>query len=178
MKLLKRSCWMLLLFLAAVSAASAQKNFYDKENKVGFKYPSTWKLEKPETGEVEFMKEISHVSLPPKSYPGTNFQGGTATLSSFKFVKDQLPVTCSDVPFGGYAKEQVWRKVKVGGRSLERFDDQDGPNRKNRRFRVARNGMCYEVWLQVATKSGKVKHVDSNAVFASLETVVRSLYFK
>jgi hypothetical protein len=163
---------MLVLVLAAVGAASAQKDFYDKEKKVGFKYPSAWKLEMPEKGKSEWMEEISHVSLPPKSYPGTNFQGGTATLSSYTFAKDESP-DCPDVPFGGYAKQQVWRKVKVGGKSFDRFDDTSG-----HRFRTAHNGTCYEVWLQVATtRSRRAKRVDTNAVFAKLETVVRSLYF-
>src|SRR5436305_84643 len=46
--IMRRTLCSLLMVLTIAAAASAQKDFYAKENKVGFKYPSTWTLGKPE----------------------------------------------------------------------------------------------------------------------------------
>jgi hypothetical protein len=176
---------MLVLVLAAVGAASAQKNFYDKDNKVGFKYPSTWKVATPDKaaagGAPGDMKEVAEVSMPDKLYPGTNFEGGKATVSA-------LPAPaggCSAILADGYEKPVKWRKVTVGGKSFDRFDDGDGATGHyytRHTFRTLHGGSCYEVVLEVATTNvgmlpHKVKHLNIDTVLASMETIVRSLYF-
>src|SRR5213596_140848 len=52
--MIKRILLIVLLTIASAAIASAQtaglKNYYNKENKVGFKYPATkWKVEKEES---------------------------------------------------------------------------------------------------------------------------------
>ncbi len=186
MKLFNRACWMMVLFLAAVGAASAQKNFYDKENKVGFKYPSTWKVATPEKSAEApaegVMRMVAEVEMPDKLYPRTNFGGGGATVSA-------LPAPtggCRAVLAAGYEKPVKWRKVTVGGKSFDRFDDSEGEMGRfytRHTFRTLHGGNCYEVVLEVKTESNnafpssKIKDVNTDTVLASLETIVRSLYF-
>lgn len=185
---MKNLSWVLILVIASAGAASAQKSFYDKTDKVGFKYPSRWKVEKPtgNAGGKDDFHEVAKVSMPAGAYPRTNFDGGTATLYARPLPAGATETRCVDLVQSGQESPK-WRVVKVGGKSFFRFDDDDGAAGHyftRHTFMGSHGQRCYQVVLEVAEanadslpKRKGYKEVNTNAVLAQLETVVRSLYF-
>jgi len=187
---MKKIFSLLIFVVAATGAVSAQKNFYDNTDKVGFKYPSDWKLERSSTrnttGGRNNIHEVAKVSMPAGAYPRTNFDGGTATLYAVPLPEGATETRCVDLVFSG-EQSPKWRVVTVGGKTFFRFDDDDGAMGRyyTRHTFMGNHGRrCYQVVLEVAQanldslpKRKGYKEVNTGSVLARLETIVRSLYY-
>lgn len=166
---MKRVCLALTFVILVAGVAAAQKTFYDKEFKVGFKYPASVKLTKSENEPEENFTNLTGVSV---IQPGRNIYGATATLAANKITRS----ACKELPQASV--ESPVRQKKFGANTFFRVKELDGGMESVQQFefyRTYHNGTCYEVRLQV----GMAKNRPTNdlSVFSKLYTILRTMYF-
>ena len=183
---MKRICLILVFALLAggvVASKSRWKSFYSKESKVGFRYLAGWKLEPGASSTVDDQgfKEIATVSTPEGAYAGTNFVEARATLS----VASVPEATCQKFPPSG-VDSAPRRRVKVGNNMFYLVTGSEGATGhiiETRTYRTFHDGRCYQFDLALNKGNmsfydkGTVRAINDRKVFASLEAIVRSLYF-
>ncbi len=167
---MKKMCLALTFLILAAGVAAAQKTFFNKEYKVGFKYPATVKLTKSENEPEENFKNLTGVSV---IHPGRNIGGATATLAANKITR----AACKELPQASV--ESPVRLKKFGSNTFYRATEMDGGMESVQQFefyRTYHSGTCYEVRIQV----GMAKNRPTNdlSAFSKLYTILRTMYFR
>jgi hypothetical protein len=163
--------------------ANGLRRFYNKESKVGFRYPAGWKFQ-PGDGSVggDSFSRLATVSMPEKTYSRTNLREANATLS----VGSISEAACKEFQPDWQPDQPKPRKVRIGSLAFDTVSGEEGAAGTfyNRRaYRTFYDGKCYEVSLDLqmglmaAYDPGTVKKVNDKIIFNLLETVVRTLYF-
>ena len=167
---MKRIYLILTLILLATGVVPAQKTFYSKEYKVGFKYPATLKLSKnPNEAEAPFTNPTD-VSI---RRPGRD-ASGTATVAAAKTTRDE----CKKFPSAGDDKP---KRVKFGTTAFDKLEETDGGMESIQQFefyRTYHNGMCYDVKLQFGMSKYPKRKLPERSLFNQLYAVLRTMYFR
>ena len=167
---MKRICLVLTFVILTSEAVVAQKTFYNKEYKVGFKYPATVKLTKGENEPEENFKNLTGVSV---IHPGRNIEGATATLAASKITLE----ACKELPQA--SDENKRRLKKFGANTFYRVTEMDGGMESVQEFefyRTYHNGTCYEIRIQVGM--AKNRPTTDLSAFSKLYTILRTMYFR
>ena len=167
---MKRVILALMFAVVAVGGAAGQKNYYNKEYKVGFRYPATVKLSKADNEPEENFKNLTGISV---LRPGKNIYGATASLAASKISHE----ACDEMP---QANIENKRRIKrFGPNTYYRVSELDGGMESVQQFefyRIFRNRTCYEIRIQV----GMAKNVPTNdmSAYSKLYTILRTMYFR
>ena len=139
----KRICLVLTLVFLAAGTVTAQKRFYNKEFKFGFKYPAGSKLSRnPDSALADPpLKGLAEVSL---ANPGRGVFDATATVSAANMTRDACRAlsTAEDQP----------RKKKFGTVTFDKTTEIEGGMESVHpleSYRTFRNGVCYEARLMM-----------------------------
>ena len=189
--MLKRILLVVLLMIASAAIATAQKaalkNFYNQENKVGFKYLANWTTGKSkwdvgtkmawiDSEEPGFtvLVDLSNPDLKIRSYVDQ------AEVALSVAAIDQA--TCKAMNIGNINKVQdkpVTRKV--GTRTFSYIGAEDGAAGSvgtTDYYRTFQDGKCYELaFMKFGTNTPKRPDANEKALDRQFNAILRSLYF-
>ena len=167
--------------LAAGSAFGQQKAgslriFHSKQLRIGFKYPSRWKVTESKDGIT--------LTVPDNAYPQTNFVSAEA---DFGAGSKESRAHCRDWFLEGIPNTDLHeRKVTIGGTTYDMASSAEGPLRSKLRegpagntysetwYSTYQSGKCYSIFLEAEARAfdPKVRQVDIDNIFWE---VIRSL---
>src|ERR1700736_1419101 len=176
--------------------------YSDQTYGVSFQYPRKYALETGDAANeliasglvpMDFTQPggtaLAAVSLPPTSFPGTDFESGVFNVSVNKNVgaedcgKFSMPQPDPKTPAdSGTQANAASAKLMLGELELQSTETVAAGGSKEsdaKYFHVFQNGACYELALKVGTiGSGTetgTKHVDHDKVFGRLEKILATL---
>jgi len=166
----KLSLALIFLFLGSL-AVSAQKTFYSKEYKVGFKYPTTAKITtKPDNLVVisDALKGIAMVSFP---HAVAGVYNADATITAGTITKDACTaLSANDEP----------KKKKFGTTTFDKTEEVEGGMESiqpQEFYRTYHDGTCYEIRLSVGQNKHPRRAINDAPLFAQMYTLMTSMYF-
>lgn len=173
-KVLTRILFIILLIIGSAAIATAQttalKRYYNKENKVGFRYPATWKLStKDMRATDEGFTGLAEVSIPKTGKNVSAF----ATVSASKRTADKCKVGFDD---SGVEKP---KRVKMGALRFYKGEEVEGGMETVtplEHYETFHNGVCYDVTLALP-QAKYAKGINDKALFNQLYVVLRTFYF-
>jgi hypothetical protein len=170
-----RAGFALIALLLAAGTVAAQKNFYNEEFKIGFKYPATWQLKTNDLDDCRTCVE-----------PDSKFKGlaqvsthanrsETATLSAARITADACKFSTDAKP----------KPVKMGAITFDKTEDVDGGTESItdvEYYRTFHDGVCYDVSIAVQhpkyTSTNKLNEKGKyQGLFNQLQGVLRTFYF-
>ncbi|MBV9217068.1 MAG: hypothetical protein JO053_12915 [Acidobacteria bacterium] len=162
----------LAFVLLLAGAAAAQKSFYNKEFKFGFKSPVGTKL-KTDADSLfasDPLKAIVNVEL---TNPGRGLFDAEATISAAQITKDACHAlsTADDKP----------TKKKFGTNTFEMTEEIEGGMESvhpQEFYRTFHNGVCYEVRIIVGMEKYPKRRVSERPAFERMYAILRTFYFK
>jgi hypothetical protein len=159
---------MLVLVLAAVGAASAQKSFYNQEFKVGFKYPATMKPRVAQSVADDGFKNLGEVSLLKTRRRVYN---AAATLSAGSMTEQACTGFAND-------PDEKRQRFKFGTVTYEEIQWTDGgmeSETPQEFYRIYRGGVCYQLKLWAIV--GRHPLGDEKSAMSQLRALLSTLYF-
>jgi|ERR1051326_358405 hypothetical protein len=186
--MIKRVHLVVLMTIASAVIATAQKatfkTYYNKENKVGFKYPAAkWKVAKEESqywGGVEEPGFTSLVDLmrDDAALPGSVFQ---AEVSLKTAAIDEA--TCMAMKIGNLTDPNIKPVAKkIGARTFSYLTDSEGATGHasiTQFYRTFNDGRCYELgFMTWGANNGAKRDRSDKAMDQQFSALLRSLYFK
>lgn len=183
--MVRRMC-LVLAFTILVSGVTVSQSpgthgYYNKDFKVGFRYPANWELDSGKTSidEETGFTVLATASLPEKSYARSNFNEAKATIE----VGNVSAATCRRLPSDGESTKP--RRKKFGNITFYTIGNAEGAAGslyETELYRVFNSGRCYQVSLVVHTSNvlaheRGVRRVNSRIVFDRLYTILRTFYF-
>ena len=187
---MKRICFMLLFTLLAggvVASKSGWKNFYSKDQKVGFKYLANWRLEMESGPTADAPEFILIASVKPskraeRAYRGTNYSEASTTLSVASVSEEQ----CKQKFPNPSEPPEVPRRIKLGNHMFYRVTQSEGAAGNfydSTTYHTFHDGKCYQFVTVIHTLNinnfdkGTVKAFNDKKLSAEMRAIVRSLYF-
>ena len=158
----------LVFVVLTAGSAAAQKSFYNKEFKVGFKYPATMKSREAESVADDGFKNLGEVSL-LKTRRGV--YNAAATLSAGTMTQQACTKFAND-------PDQKRRRVKFGTVAYEKIEWTDGGMESETPmeiYRIHHGGVCYQFTLGATERRHPL--ADGTSARAQLHAVLRTLYF-
>ena len=176
--------------------------YSDQTYGVSFQYPRKYALETGDAANeliasglvpMDFTQPggtaLAAVSLPPTSFPGTNFESGVFNVSVNKNVgaedcgKFSMPQPDAKTPAdSGTQANAASAKLMLGELELQSTETVAAGGSKEsdaKYFHVFQNGACYEFALKVGTigdgTETATKHVDHDKVFSRLEKILATV---
>jgi hypothetical protein len=188
--MLKRILLVILLTIASAVIASAQtatlKNYYNQENKVGFKYPASWASGKSKWDvgtKTAWMEgeEPGFTVLMDLSKPALNL----GYLSQAEVALTMATIdeaSCKEMNIGNINKVKDKPVVKkVGTRTffnLEAEDGAAGSAGTTDYYRTFHDGRCYELaFLKFGRNTPKRPDAKEKALDRQFNAILHSLYF-
>src|SRR2546426_11906152 len=167
--------WMILAFtILAAGLAMSQSGkwhaYYNKEFKVGFRYPAHWKFagaNRPMDDEASFTS-LAEVS-PPKT-------DGTITIGVGKISE----AACKVFPASSDPESNKPVTKRVGNITFYHVDNSDvgmGHWEETDIYRTFHDGRCYEVRLMARGLNDPRYHESGGGIIKRLNTILRTLYF-
>ncbi len=169
---MKKICLALTFVVMAAGMVAAQKTFYNKEYKVGFKYPATLKIAKSQADPEEGFKNLTEAIV---IHPGRHIFGATATLAAGKVTRE----ACKAMPQA--SEEEKARPKRFGATTFYKVSELDGGMESVQQFefyRTFQNNTCYQITLQVGMAKNTRGPVDEKSAFAKLYNVLSTMYFR
>lgn len=168
----KQICLALTIVLLAAASASAQKRFYNKEFKFGFKYPAGSKLVKdPDT--IAASPNFTGLAYITLAQAGRGLFGATAAVAAANITEDACSAlsTAEDNPrkkkFGTVTFDQT-KYVEGGMESVQPVE----------LYRTFHKGTCYEIRLMVGMEKYPKRRISDRPGFEQLYTILRTAYFR
>ena len=176
--------------------------YSDQTYGVSFQYPRKYALETGDAANeliasgpvpMDFTQPggtaLAAVSLPPTSFPGTDFESGVFNVSVNKNVsaedcgKFSMPQPDPKTPAdSGTQANAASAKLMLGESELQSTEAVAAEGSKEsdaKYFHVFKNAACYEFALKVGTigsgTEAAAKHVDHDKVFSRLEKILATL---
>ncbi|HYW74449.1 MAG TPA: hypothetical protein VE961_25725 [Pyrinomonadaceae bacterium] len=186
----RRILLVLLLTIASTVVATAQtaavKDYYNQENKVGFKYPAAarWKVEKEESSYWSGSEEPGFTTLVvlqrnDAALPGDDIVEAAVSLKTATIDE----ATCTAMKIGNFAEPDT--KVvakKFGTRTfyyLWGSDGATGHSSWTQFYRTFNDGRCYELGLNTyGGNSGAKRARADKKMDQQFIAILRTLYFK
>jgi len=168
----KRISLVLTFVFLTAGGVTAQRSFYNKEFKFGFKYPAGSKLSRnPHSMFANgTLKGLAQVSL---TNPGRGLGGAAATVSAANMTQD----ACRAL---SVAEDQP-RKKKFGTVTFDKTAWVEGGMESVHPLEVYRtfhSGVCYEVLLEMGMEKYPKRRVNESAAFNRLYVILRTFYFR
>ena len=165
-------CLTLAFVLLTAGAVSAEKRFYNKEFKLGFKYPAASKLIKdPDTiAASPNFTGLAHITL---AHPGKGLFDGTAAISAANITRS----ACRELS----TAEDKPRKKKFGTVTFDKTTYVEGGMESVlpvELYRTFHNDICYEIRLMVGMEKYPKHPINDRPGFEQLYTILRTLYFR
>lgn len=182
--MLNRIVLRVLLTIAFAVITTAQtapvKNYYNKENKVGFKYPATrWKMGKEESnymsGEEPGFTVLVDITRDDNALPGAIMQ---AEVSLKTTAIDKA--TCTAMEIGNIDPYKPVAK-KIGNRTfyyVETSEGATGHSSETQFYRTFNDGRCYELAFVTYGENSKNRFQSDKLMERQFSAILRSLYFK
>ena len=155
----------------AVGVAAAQKSFYSKDYKVGFKYPSTAKISTKADDILvlsDSLKGIANLSF-PHAVAGVN--SAEATIAAGAITKEACTaLSANDQP----------KKKKFGTITFDKTEETEGgmENVQPQEFyRTYHDGTCYEIRLSVGQTKYPKRPINDTPIFTQMYAIMTSMYF-
>jgi hypothetical protein len=178
----KRILIVVLLTITSAAIVTAQtaalKSYYNTKFKVGFKYPSNWKLTKEKPGEGT---EYNLASIdPPAIYLRGQLSGASVGLWVAGELKPEKDVctTFKDIDTNWQQHKRVTKQV--GGLIFYQKTDSDGAAgtfKTTNLYRIFHGGQCYNLSFETLAR-GPQDDRYVKAVNRQFDIILRSLYFK
>jgi len=188
--MLKRILLVVLLIMVSAVIATAQtaalKNYYNQENKVGFKYPANWAAGKAKwtvgtkpaliSGEEPGFTVLVDLSNPDLHIGYVSQAEVALTVATID------EATCKAMNIGNINKVQDQPVAKkVGARTfyfLEADDGAAGSVGTTDYYRTFHDGRCYELaFLKFGRNTPKRPDAKEKALDRQFNAILRSLYF-
>jgi hypothetical protein len=168
-----RFCHVVVFILLMAPAASAQKSFYNKEFKFGFKTPAGSKTStKPDDLYAEPpLKPLLKVSLVTT---GRSTYGADASVAAGIMTAEAcwaLSTADDDKPLKKKFGTTVFDKTAYVEGGMESVHPVEN-------YRIFHQGTCYEIRLMVHMEKYPKHPVNEKAVFAQLYPILRTFYFR
>ena len=160
----------------ALSQSAKRRAYYNKEFKVGFKYPANWQLDdakKPMDDEPGFTL-LADVSPPERSLRGQLHQA-SATIAAGTVSEAACKAFLN--PNGESTKP---RRMKIGKIIFYKVSSSDGAAGsvgETDTYRTLHAGRCYEISLMTFRRNGVKPDRTVRMVDHSLDAIFRSFYF-
>ena len=173
-----------LLIIAFVLIGTAQttglKDYYNKENKVGFKYPAKkWKMEKEESqyvsGEESGFNLLADIRREDNALP-ENISEAEVSLKTAAL--DEPTCTAMKIdnlnPYKTIAKKIGTRKFYY----VETDDGSAGHISVTQFYRTFNDGRCYELAFTTFGENTRKRAQSNKIMDQQFNSILRSLYFK
>jgi hypothetical protein len=170
----KRLCLVLALIVLTAGTAAAQKPFYNKEFKFGFKYPARSVLEKQDPDAIAASPNFKSLARITLTHPGKGLFDGTAAVSAANITSDAcraLSTQEGDKPLKKRFGTVTFTKTTEIEGGMESVHPAEF-------YRTFRNGTCYEVFLMVGMEKYPKHRVSDRPAFEQLYTILRTFYFR
>jgi len=192
----KRILLAVLLTIASTIVATAQtaavKDYYNQENKVGFKYPASWAA--PGRGQWKVVKEGEESPLmggnPQESgfnllvalAPASDrwFAGGVTAAEVALKVATIDEATCKDVKAIDGNVDKT-RTEKIGARTFYYIvsdNSATGHTTATHFYRTIQDGKCYELLFMRYGEIDRKKEPGEKVLDQQYTAILHSLYFK
>ena len=163
--------------LALSQSRGAARAYYDKEFKVGFKYPANWDrvVTRNPVGDGTQIDVV--VVSPPRAHRGQLFEGGVTISVSKGMVSEK---SCNEFtePYGDGSRKPV--RTRPGSMTFYKVAEaivNQGTVEQNDTYDTFHEGKCYSVSLSVQRKNISKPDQNVRMVNDGLDTVLRTLYF-
>ncbi|HBB95345.1 MAG TPA: hypothetical protein DC054_08125 [Blastocatellia bacterium] len=140
--------------LALSQSRGASRAYYDKEFKVGFRYPANWDrvvTKNPVGDGTEIVVVV--VSPPARTHRGQSFEGGV-TISVSKGTVSEKACNEFTEPYGDGSRKPV--KTRPGNMTFCKVAEaivNQGTVEQNDTYDIFHEGKCYSVGLSVQRKN-------------------------
>jgi len=187
--MIKSILLVVLLTIASAVVATAQtaalKTYYNKESKVGFKYPAAkWKVAKEEsqywTGEEPGFTLLADVMRNDPALPGSLSQ---VEVSLKTAAIDEA--TCTAMRIENFNTDDPAAKPtakKIGTRTFYHLTGSDGAMGRAsimQFYRTFNDGKCYELgFMTYGSNDGAKRSRADKTMDQQFSAILRSLYFK
>ncbi len=168
---MKRTYLALSFVFLLVSIAAAQKPFYSKDYKVGFKSPPGSTISTKSDDLIVMSDSLKGVAKVSLTRPGTGLSDGAATIAAGTMTRE----ACKALETEGDVKKQTYgttafdKTAMVEG-GMENIMPQEF-------YRTYHNGTCYEVRMSVGMAKRPKRGVTEQTAFNQLYAVLRTMYF-
>jgi len=159
----------------ALSQSAKRRAYYNKDLKVGFKYPASWQLDdaKKPMDQPEFTL-LAEVSPPERALRGQLHQA-SATIAAGTVSAAACKVFSN--PNGESTKP---RRMKIGKITFHKVSSSDGAAGsvgETDTYRTLHAGSCYEISLMTFRRNGVKPDRTVRMVDHDLDAIFRSFYF-
>ena len=167
-----RVCLALTLILLTAGAAAAQKGFYNKEFKFGFKYPVGSKLRKDldSIDQTEGLKGLAYVTLP---VPGRGMYEVAAYVSAGNITRTACQALSTD--------DETLHKKKFGTITFDKTTEVEGGMESvqpREYYRTFLGSTCYESRLMLSMEKYPKRRINERAAFDRLLPILRTFYVR
>jgi hypothetical protein len=180
--------FIMLLIIGSAVIATAQtaalKNYYNKENKVGFKYPAKWKLEAGKTNDEGKRKSLVDLDPPAASIRGQLSEASASLsvwasdLEACKTFKDEDTTPAGLTREGGKRDKPVTRKVgNLTFYLIAEWEGAAGTVAADDYYHTFRDGRCYELSFSTSGHDASQPDRYQRAMDQNFKGILRSLYF-
>jgi hypothetical protein len=185
--MIKRILLVVLLTIASAAVATAQtaalKNYYNQENKVGFKYPASWTTGKTKwdvgTKTVQIEGDPGFTVLMDLSNPELKPASAVSQAEVALSVAAIDQATCQAMKDPATETKAVARKVGTLAFSyVETEDSGMGRSGTTDHYRTFQDGRCYELaFLKYGEITRKRPDRGERTLDQQFNAILRSLYF-
>lgn len=161
----------------AMSQAVKPRDYYNKEFKVGLKYPATWQLDNAKT---PIDDEPGFTSIVVVSPPDSAFRGRLHQASATIAFATVSEAVCDDftADSGGESTKAVKKQVgKITFYNVAGDDVAAGSAGETDIYRTFHDGRCYEINLMTVRQNGRPSDRNIRLVESQLNTILRTFYF-
>jgi hypothetical protein len=161
----------LILIAVMAGASAAQKRFYNREFRFGFKYPAASKLTKNSDmiAAASNFKGLAYITL---NKPGRRLYDATAAVSAANITGDACRALSA---------EDNASKRKLGTVTYDKSTYIEGGMESVapvETYRTFHNGICYEIRLMVGMEKYPRRPISDRPAFEQLYTILRTMYFR
>ena len=172
----------LALIIIAAGIAGSQsrggpRGYYNKEFKVGFRYPSHWEVDdgKGTLDEEPGFTALAQAGPPENSYRGSQLHSASATIAVGSVSEKACKV------FSSLEGESTKPRRKTIGNitfyTISVGDAAAGTVEENEIYRTFHDGKCFELTLTVRRRNGVKPDRGVSMVNNNLAAILRTFYF-
>jgi len=178
----KRMPLVLALIILAAGMAGSQsrggpRGYYNKEFKVGFRYPPHWEFDgaKRPIDEEPGFTALAQVSAPENSYRGSHLHRANATIAVGSVSEEACRVFSA--PNDDSAKPRRKMVGNITFYTVSGGDAAAGTVGETEIYRTFHDGRCFEVTLLVLRRNGVKPDRGVRMANDSLAAILRTFYF-
>lgn len=181
--MIKRVGWVLAFMILASGMAVSQSRgasraYYDKEFKIGFRYPANWDrvVTKNPVGDGTEIQVVV-VSPPAKAHRGQLYEGGVTISVSNGKVSEKACTEFTE-PYGDGSKKAV--RTLIGNMTFYKFSEvivNQSTAEQNDMYDIFHDSRCYSVGLSLERKNSPRPDQNVRMVNEGLDTILHTFYF-